>query len=148
MPINPDSDQLAEIGELAGAAGDGPVIMLNLNRYRARAAYDAEPRDRVDPDVTGREAYERYAVVALPTLERVGGRVLWHAASPGTVIGDGSDRYDEIIAVFYPSLQAFLALALDPAILAAISHRSAGLERAALIRCEAGLETLVPATGP
>jgi uncharacterized protein (DUF1330 family) len=143
MPVNPDAEQLAAIGELAGGAGDGPVIMLNLNRYRARAAYQAEPPGGLDPDVTGREAYERYGEVALPTLARVGGRVLWHTASPGTVIGDESDRYDEIIAVYYPSLQAFLGLALDPAILVATAHRSAGLARAALIRCEPGLETLL-----
>ena len=43
-----------------------------------------------------------------------------------TVIGDESDRYDEIIAVWYPSLAAFSALATDPGILEARAHRLAG----------------------
>ena len=66
--------------------------MLNLNRYRDR------------------EAYYRYAAVATTVLERVGGKVLWHAQAQGTVIGDQSDVYDEVIAVWYPSAAAFIAL--------------------------------------
>lgn len=143
MPVNPEPHQIAELGALAGSDADGPVIMLNLNRYRERAAYEGEPPGGADPDVPGREAYERYGEVALRTLERVGGRVLWYTRSPGTVVGDETDRYDEIIAVFYPSLQAFLGLALDPDILTASAHRTAGLERATLIRCEPGLEDVL-----
>ena len=52
----------------------------------------------------------------------------------------GSDRYDEVIAVWYPSLAAFSALATDPAILEARAHRLDGLERAALICCEPGYQ--------
>ena len=56
----------------------------------------------------------RYGVVAAAVLERVGGRILWHTESTRTVIGDETDRYDEVIAVWYPSLAAFAALATDP----------------------------------
>jgi uncharacterized protein (DUF1330 family) len=140
MPIEPDGAQLAEITALAGAAADGPVVMLNLNRYRKRAAYDGEAPGAAATDVSGQDAYMRYAAVAAAVLERVGGRVLWHAQSRGTVIGDESDRYDEVIAVWYPSVAAFTALATDPDTVAAMAHRRAGLERAALIRCESDPE--------
>ena len=44
MPIEPTEEQLTEIGAVAGTDDDGPVVMLNLNRYRERAAYeDAVP---------------------------------------------------------------------------------------------------------
>ena len=76
-------------------------------------------------------------------LERVGGRILWHTESTRTVIGDETDRYDEVIAVWYPSLAAFAALATDPEILEARAHRAAGLERAALICCESGAEPVL-----
>ena len=137
MPINPTREHLAEHSAVAGSEADGPVVMLNLNRYRPAAAYEARPAGGVDPGVTGREAYARYLEVAQRVLAREGGRVVWHATSPGTVVGEPVDRYDEIIAVYYPSLAAFLALALDPEIMEALTHRSAGLERAALIRCSA-----------
>jgi uncharacterized protein (DUF1330 family) len=120
MPIEPDAEQFADVAALAGGEADGPVVMLNLNRYRDR------------------DAYMRYGEVAGAVLERVGGRILWHTEAKRTVIGDDSDRYDEVIAVWYPNMAAFAALATDPQILEARAHRLDGLERAALICCEPG----------
>ena len=37
MAIEPDAQQFAEVAALAGGDADGPVVMLNLNRYRERA---------------------------------------------------------------------------------------------------------------
>lgn len=139
MAVNPRQDQLQELASIAGSPEDGPVIMLNLNRYRDQAEYEGDPPGGVSADVSGREAYGRYSAVALSILEREGGRILWYTTSPGTVIGGDSERYDEVIAVEYPSVQAFLALAMDPAILEAMAHRSAGLEQATIIRCAPGL---------
>ncbi|MEA2455681.1 MAG: hypothetical protein QOI45_1943, partial [Thermoleophilaceae bacterium] len=85
-----------------------------------------------------REAYMRYGEVASAVLERVGGRILWYTEAKSTVIGDDSDSYDEVIAVWYPNLAAFTALATAPEVLEAREHRLAGLERAALICCEPG----------
>lgn len=120
MPVEPDPEQFAQVAALAGGDADGPVVMLNLNRYRDR------------------DAYMRYGEVASAVLARVGGRILWHADARLTVIGDESDSYDEVIAVWYPSLAAFAALATDSDILEARAHRLAGLERAALICCDPG----------
>lgn len=119
MPVEPDAQQLVEVTAQAGAEGDGPVVMLNLNRYGDR------------------EAYGRYGAVALAVLERVGGRILWQAECKQTVIGDATDQYDEAIAVWYPSMAAFVALATDPEIIEARAIRAEALERAALICCSA-----------
>jgi hypothetical protein len=120
MPIEPDQDQMREIAARAGGPDDGPVVMLNLNRYRERGAY------------------ERYGAVALQVLQRVGGRIMWHAQANETVIGDDSDLYDEVIAVWYPSRAAFVELATSDEVLAARGDRVEGLERAAIICCEPG----------
>jgi uncharacterized protein (DUF1330 family) len=143
MAVEPDQQQLAEVLELAGAESDGPVVMLNLNRYREHAEYEGPVPGDLPGEVSGREAYLRYGAVAAPVLERVGGRILWHTESRRTVIGDDTDRYDEIIAVWYPSLAAFAGLVGDPGILAARDHRNAGLERAALICCDSGAEPVL-----
>ena len=148
MPIEPDERQFAEIAGLAGGEADGPVVMLNLNRYRERAEYEGEVPGGLSTDVSGREAYIRYAVVAIAVLARVGGRILWQAESKLTVVGDDTDRYDEVVAVWYPSLAAFVALATDQETLAARAHRVAGLERAALIGCESGAEPVLVAPEP
>jgi uncharacterized protein (DUF1330 family) len=120
--IEPDERQLAELADMASDPDGGPVVMLNLNRYRDR------------------EVYGRYGEVALPVLARLGARILWHAPARLTVIGGEADRFDEVIAVWYPSVSAFMTFATDPEIVAAMEHRRAGLERAALICCEAGAE--------
>lgn len=133
MPINPSQQQLAALAEIAD---DGPLVMLNLNRYRERAVYAADPPGGESPEVSGHEAYLRYGLTALKVLARVGGEVLWSTRATMTVVGDESDRCDEVIAVRYPSAQAFLALALDAEIGAVLPHRDAGLERAAIIRCD------------
>jgi uncharacterized protein (DUF1330 family) len=137
VAVNPSREQLEAMAAIASADGDGPLVMLNLNRYRERAAYAGDPPGGASPDVSGREAYERYGAVALEVLARVGGDVLWQAFATLTVIGDDGERWDEVIAVRYPSSQAFLDLALDPGIGAAAAHRDAGLEHATLIRCTA-----------
>jgi uncharacterized protein (DUF1330 family) len=118
-PVDPDERQLTEIAELA-ATHDGPIVMLNLNKYRDHAEY------------------MRYGEVALRVLDRIGGRVLWRTDVKQTVIGDESDSYDEVIAVLYPSPAAFLSFATDEEIAAARAHRTSALERAALICCEPG----------
>lgn len=138
MTSSPTPEQIQEVSAVAGTDADAPLVMLNLNRYRERAHYVAAPPGGESPDVSGREAYERYGAKALEVLAREGGEVLWATEATMTVIGDESDRWHEVIAVRYPSLQAFLGLALDPEIGVALAHREAGLERAALIRCNDG----------
>jgi uncharacterized protein (DUF1330 family) len=137
MAVNPTAEQIGSLQAIAGSDADGPLVMLNLNTYRDRAAYQGDPPGGASPDVSGREAYERYGETALAVLNRVGGEILWHANATLTVIGGDNDGCDEVIAVRYPSAQAFLDLALAPEVLAALPHRDAALERAALIRCDA-----------
>jgi uncharacterized protein (DUF1330 family) len=145
MPIEPDEQQFAEVAGLAGGKRDGPVVMLNLNRYRERAEYEGDVPGGVSAEVSGRDAYNRYGEVAVAVLARLGGRVLWHAGSKLTVVGDETDRYDEVIAVWYPSLAAFVALATDAELLAVRAHRAAGLQHATLICCESGAEPVLAA---
>jgi len=125
MPLEPSPEQLAEMQAIASGPEDGPLVMLNLNRYRDPAAYG------------------RYGEVAQRVLERVGGRILWHAPVKGTVIGEGEERFDDLIAVWYPSAAAFLLLVADPEILEARTHRLDGLERAVLLRCDAAVEPVL-----
>lgn len=146
--VSPDVDQIraafADRGE-----NDGPVVMLNLNRYRDRATYDDGRGDDGRGDVSGREAYLRYGVVAYQAIEHVGGRILWATSAQDVVIGCDHDRYDEVLAVWYPSRAAFLALSTYPGYMEAHVHRDAALEQATLLACAAGTEPVLtnPFTG-
>jgi uncharacterized protein (DUF1330 family) len=117
--IEPDEQTLSELAAIAGGPDDGEFVMLNLNRYR--------DRDR----------YQLYAAVAAQVLGDVGGSIAWYSPAVGTVVGQPGERWDEVIAVRYPSVAAFLKLATDPRIAEVREDRAAGLERATLVRCTA-----------
>lgn len=127
MPVEPTPDQIAELQAIAEGPDDGPLVMLNLNRYS-------------DP-----AAYARYGEVAQRGLERIGGRILWHAPIKGTVIGEDEERFDDLIAVWYPSAAAFLDLITDAEYLQGRDDRLDGLERAVLLRCHAADDAVLSA---
>lgn len=111
-PVDPTD---AQIQAVAADGRDGPIVMLNLNRYRDR------------------NEYLRYGVVALAALQSVGARILWQSEVEQTVVGDERDQYDEVIAVWYPNRSAFLGLMDHPGYLEATAHRAAGLSQATLL---------------
>jgi uncharacterized protein (DUF1330 family) len=129
--VSPEDARLAAVAGHPQAA-DQPVVMLNLNRYHERAQYPPGITD-VDTDVSGREAYLRYGVVAYAAIQSVGGDILWATDAAETVIGCEHDGYDEVVAVWYPSRAAFLGLADFPGYMEAHAHREAAIEQATLI---------------
>jgi uncharacterized protein (DUF1330 family) len=113
---------------------DGPVFMVNLLKFRDQARY----ADASAPACTGREAYARYRDLARPFLEHVGGRTVSVLDAHHVVIGDESDDWDMLLLLEYPSREAFLQMVTDPGYLAVTKHRSAALERSALIASREG----------
>jgi hypothetical protein len=61
----------ALLASLAKRKDDGPLVALNLNRYRQRAAY---PPGTPDADVSGRAACMRYGMIAVAAILETGGR--------------------------------------------------------------------------
>lgn len=128
----------ARMDALRKRTGDGPFVALNLNRYRERAAY---PPGTPKSDVSGRQAYGRYGFVAFQAILSVGGRILWAADAEEVAIGCDHDRYDEVVAVWYPSREAFLSLDGFPGYREALElHRRAAIEQASLLFFRADAE--------
>lgn len=120
-----------QIQALAGSDQTGPVIMLNLLKFRERAAYDDGDRG-----LSGREAYMLYAAeVQKLVASQGGGRLLTSAAAHGLVIGEVETMWDAIATVEYATPQAFVAMAMSPAMGEIAHHRKAGLEGQLLIMC-------------
>ncbi len=55
----------------------GPIVMLNLLRFRAVADYSAFPDLAPDPSISGAEAYELYMKHTMPFLLESGGELLF-----------------------------------------------------------------------
>ena len=60
----------------------------------------------------GRARYEQYAAAVAPLLERAGGRILYAGEAAPPLLG--SDRWDLVALVEYPSRQAFLDMVGSP----------------------------------
>jgi uncharacterized protein (DUF1330 family) len=117
----------------------GPMVMVNLLKYRTKAAYAANAKEAKE-NLSGRDAYQRYGMVAIQHVTQRGGKVVWGGPQKFVMIGDdAANDWDEIVCVQYPSRDAFLNMTQDPDYLAAHYHREAGLERTALLCCGPGM---------
>jgi len=106
----------------------GPIHMLNLVRFRDKAAY---PDGR---EATGAEAYAAYGRESRPVFERLGGRIVWRGSFELTLIGPGDERWDEVFVAEYPSVAAFVEMIRDPVYREAVKHRQAAVRDSRLIR--------------
>lgn len=129
MSIEPSAAQLEHLAAAADG-NDEPVVMINLLRFKERA----DGIDAAD-EISGAEAYARYAAGVQPFLDGAGGRVLLACAVSDSVIGPDDGEWDMILAVQYPSRRAFLDMISDPEYLAVHAHRSAALADSRLIGC-------------
>ena len=111
----------------------GPVVMLNLLRFRAVADYSATPGLAPATPITGEAAYRLYMEHTLPFLENSGGEVLFHGRGGGFSIGPSEERWDVALLVRQASVAAFLAFASDQEYLSGIGHRTAALEDSRLL---------------
>jgi uncharacterized protein (DUF1330 family) len=125
LPIEPTPEQ---VQQLVQSTDGGPVLMLNLLRFKEQA-------DGIDEGVTGAEAYARYGAAVEPFLEGVGGRVRLAVAPQQSVIGPPRTEWDLVVLAEYPSRAKFLEMATNPEYLKIHAHREAALQDSRLIAC-------------
>ncbi len=132
MPtIEPTPAQMQQLRN--DVARPGPLVMINLLRYRERAAY---PAGFEATPCSGREAYQRYVAVAAVKIAEVGGKILWTATVKMSVIAPEGEEWDEALLVQYPSRAAFVTMVSQPDYLAAAVHRTAALADSRLLLTE------------
>ena len=119
---NVNAEEIDVFNAIAGSSDDGPVLMLNLNRYVEEANF---------PDG---EIYREYMTVLDPILIEVGGRILWRTKVRGTVVG--TQNIHEALGIWYPSHQAFLDLMTAPSSAQNMELRSKTVAHADLHRCD------------
>ena len=123
--IRPNKQQFLD---LMNAPDEGPVVMLNLLKFK--------PRD-------GASEYSRYGNSVVQMVEARGGKVLWLGKVDQTLIGDlDADAWDAIALVQYPSRKAFIEMTTSKEYDAAHEHRESALERTVLLACTPRAGTL------
>ena len=128
--IDPERDQFEAFKALPR---DEPIMMINLLRFRERAAYED------GREATGAEAYEAYGRDSAPVFHRVGGEIIWRGRPQVMLIGPEDKRWDLIFIARYPTAGAFLEMVTEPQYQEAVKHRQAAVLDSRLIRTtEAG----------
>lgn len=130
MYIQPTPEQ---IDAFRRDAGDRPVVMLNLLRFRDTADYSGSPELAPAEPTSGASAYRCYEERVAPLLSAFGGELVFagHAAPP--LIGPADDDWDVVLLVRYPDADTFLRLTSDADYLAVVGHRTAALADSRLI---------------
>ncbi|MBI3796520.1 MAG: DUF1330 domain-containing protein [Deltaproteobacteria bacterium] len=117
---------LEQFQQLAASPDTGPVVMLNLLKFKVRA--DGEQG-------SGAEAYSRYGDAVVKMVEAQGGRVLWTGRADQILIGDPREDWDAVALVWYPSRKAFIDMVTTKEYQEAHVHREQGLSSTIVIAC-------------
>jgi hypothetical protein len=131
--IDPTADQ---VRALRDKGRDGPVVMLNLLKFREQALY---PNGSGEPAMTGAEAYKRYQEAFTITVGHISqAEVLYDGPAEQVFIGMAGTPetdWDKVLLVRYPTRQHFLGMMADATYREALVHRYAGLARTVLLQC-------------
>lgn len=111
----------------------GPVVMLNLLRFRAVADYSATPALAPAAPISGAEAYERYIAHTRPFLEEAGGELLFVGQGGDCLIGPPDEHWDLAMLVRHRSQESFLWFASNEAYRSGLGHRLAAIEDSRLL---------------
>jgi uncharacterized protein (DUF1330 family) len=111
----------------------GPVVMLNLLRFRAIADYSAHPDLAPAAPISGAAAFDRYVAHTLPYLTESGGTLVFLGEGGRFLIGPEEERWDRVALVRQSSVQSFMAFANHAGYLAGLGHRTAALEDSRLL---------------
>ena len=126
--MKPNRTSILAIRDLAGTHEDEPVVMLNLNRYHAGSGFPASG------------VYREYMEALEALLEEVGAHILWRSAIRDQPVGEPA--HDEVLAVWYPSHQAFIDLQRAPGAEENFRLREQAVNNAVIHRCSGDVAPL------
>ena len=111
----------------------GPVVMLNLIRFRKIADYSATPEMMPKVPISGKQAYQLYIEHTLPFLTESGGEILFTGEGGAFLIGPPDEHWDAVLLVRQNSVNSFLAFESNQEYMKGIGHRTAALEDSRLL---------------
>lgn len=128
------SSTSAQWRRIVSRPADRPVTLVNFFKLRDRAHYSDEAVAPPEPG-SGKDAFDRYAAVSIPTMERVGGRFLLVAPFETSFVGADED-WDLVAIGTFPHKEVLLALWEDADYRACYPHRTAACARQKVMVCD------------
>ena len=118
--VYPNKEQIKGFME---PASEGPICMVNLLKFKDKAAYE----DGRDTDLTGREAYALYEEGVKKLLQEIGGGIGFEGDVARLALGEVEELWDVVALAVWPSRGAMFEVMQSPEMQAISVHRSAGL---------------------
>ena len=119
FPSNPE-----QIKGLMQPGPDGPIFMVNLLKFKDKAAYE----DGRATDLSGRDAYMIYGRAVTALLPKFGGVGIFAADVSYLSLGQVEELWDEVAIAMYPNRAAMVQMSMSEEWRAISVHRSAGLK--------------------
>lgn len=113
MAVDPSGEDLKRFLD----EDDGPVVMLNLLRFREDG---------------GRERYGEYARALADVLPRFGAELVYAGDGDTALVAEDGQAWDAVLCVRYPSRRAFSEMVADPDYQRVSHLRTEALEEAVL----------------
>ncbi|HTZ69209.1 MAG TPA: DUF1330 domain-containing protein [Acetobacteraceae bacterium] len=113
----------AQMAAMREAGPKGPIVMVNLLKFKARAEYP----DGCATALSGQEAYAIYGAAVTKLVAGVGGRVLFMADVTFLSIGQAEPLWDQVALAEYPDRAALVRMAMSEEYQEIAVHRAAGL---------------------
>ena len=124
----------------------GPIVMLNLLRFREWADYSDFPDVAPIRPISGRAAYQRYIDETLPFLEATGGEILFLGDGGAYFIGPETEQWDLVMMIKQNSLSDFFGFASNEAYQQVLRHRTAALRDSRLLPIQQHSGTVIEST--
>ena len=109
-----------KLKEIANDPAEGPIVMLNLLRFKGEA---------------GKASYMRYIELVGPLMEKCGGRLVYGGDAKLTMIGP--EQWDMVILGEYPNRTVLTEMLASPEYQGIAHYRQDALEDSRLILTEA-----------
>lgn len=105
----------------------GPIVMLNLLRFRNVADYSASPELAPDAPISGEQAFQRYIDHTTPFLAASGGAIRFLGKGGSWLIGPEGEAWDMAMLIEQESVASFIGWNSHEDYLKGIGHRTAAL---------------------
>jgi len=123
-----------QMTELMHPGPAGPIFMVNLLKFKERAAYD----DGRETNLSGRDAYMIYGRAVSELLPKFGGRAIFAADVTFLSLGQADELWDEVAIAMYPQRGDMVRMSMSQEWRAISVHRAAGLKG------QLNIETVAP----
>lgn len=118
MPTSPD-----RIEEMQQEGPEGPIYMINLLKFKAKAEYE----DGRETDLTGDQAYQLYAKAVAKLLPVYGGKPVFAGGVTFLSLGQVEELWDEVAIAMYPRRADLFRMSSSKEWREIAVHRTAGL---------------------